>query len=40
MYENSESNVFKIIEFVGETSNKLPNGLLGTTVYKTLDSCW
>ena len=24
----------------GEISNKLPNGLLGTNVYKTLESCW
>ena len=39
MYENSELNVFKKIEFIGETSNNLPNGLLGTNVYKTLESC-
>ena len=37
---NSELNVFKGIKFVGEISNKLPNGLFGTNVYKTLESCW
>ena len=37
---NYELNVFKGIKFVGEISNKLPNGLLGTNVYKTLESCW
>ena len=37
---NSELNVFKKIWFVGEISNKLPNGLFGTNVYKTLESCW
>ena len=39
MYETSELNVFIKTEFVGEISNKLPNGLLGTNVYKTLKSC-
>ena len=24
---------------VGEDSNKLPNGLFGTNVYKTVESC-
>ena len=33
MYENSELNVFKKIEFVGEISNKLPNNFLGANVY-------
>ena len=38
---NSELNVFKKIWFVGEISNKLPNGLFGANVYKkTLESCW
>ena len=37
---NSELNVFKKIWFFGEISNKLPNGLFGTNVYKTLKSCW
>ena len=39
MYGNSESNVFKKKKFVGETSNKLGNGLLGTNVNKTLETC-
>ena len=39
MYEISELNVFKKIEFVGAISNRLPNVLLGTNVYKTLESC-
>ena len=33
MYENSELNVFKKIEFVDEIFNKLPNVLFGTNVY-------
>ena len=37
--ENSELNVFKGMKFVGAISNELPNGLLGTNVYKTLESC-
>ena len=37
---NSALNVFKGIKFVGEISDKLPNGLFGTNVYKTLESCW
>ena len=39
MYKYFELNVFKKIKFVGELSNKLPNGLSGTNVYKTLESC-
>ena len=35
---NSELNVFKKIWFFGEISNKLRNGLLGTNIYKTLES--
>ena len=35
---NSKFNVFKKIGFVGEISNKLPNSLFGTNVYKTLES--
>ena len=35
----SELNVFKKIKCIGEISNKLPNGLLGTNVYKTRESC-
>ena len=37
---NSDLNTFKKIEFVGEISNKLPNGLFGTNIYKTVGSCW
>ena len=32
IYENSELKVFKNINW--------PNDLLGTDVYKTLESCW
>ena len=39
MLWNSELNVFIGIKSVGEISNKLPNGLFGTNVYKTLESC-
>ena len=35
MVWNSKLNVFKKIWFVGEISNKLPNGLCRTNVYKT-----
>ena len=37
---NSELNVFKKIWPYGEISNRLPNGLFGTNVYKTLEFCW
>ena len=37
---NSELNVLKKIWFFGEISNKLSNGLLGTDLYKTIESCW
>ena len=40
IYENVELNVFKNMKSVGEDSNKLPNGLFGTNVYKTVESCW
>ena len=40
MYENSESKVFKNIKFLGEVSNTWPDDLLGTSIYKTLESCW
>ena len=36
---NSELNVFKSIKSVGTISNKLPNALFGTMIYKTLESC-
>ena len=38
MVWNSELNVFKEIKFVGKISNKLPNGLFGINLYKTLES--
>ena len=40
MVWNSELNVVKKVLFAGEISNKLPNSLLGTKAYKTLESCW
>ena len=36
---NSGLNVFEKIWRFGELFNKLPNGLFGTNVYKTLESC-
>ena len=39
MYENSELQAFKNIWFLGEISNYLPNDLLETNVYKTLEYC-
>ena len=38
--ENSELKVFKSTKFFGEISSNRPNDLLGTNVYKTLESCW
>ena len=38
--EDSELNIFKKIENLGEVSNRIPNCLLGTNVYKPLESCW
>ena len=40
IYENFVLKIFKNIKFVGEVSNNWPNDLLGTNVYKTLQSCW
>ena len=40
MASNSELNVFKEMKFVGATSNKLLDGLLGKNVCKTLESCY
>ena len=39
VYDNCKSNVLKTKIF-GEISNNWPNYLLGTNVYKTLESCW
>ena len=38
MYEDSELNVFKKEKLVGSISNKLSNGLFGTSMYKTYES--
>ena len=40
MVWNSELSVFKEIKFFGAISNKLPNGLFRTKVYKSLETCW
>ena len=40
IYENSELKVFKNINFFDEIPSNWPNDLLGTNVYKTLESCW
>ena len=40
IYENFVLKISKNIKFVGEVSNNWPNDLLGTNVYKTLQSCW
>ena len=37
---NSELNIFNQMKFVGGNSNKLPNRLFGTNVYKTVESRW
>ena len=39
IYENSELKVFRNIKFLSEIFNDQPNDLLGTNVYKTLESC-
>ena len=38
IHENSGLKVSKKMKFFGKISNKWPNGLLGTNVYKTLDN--
>ena len=38
IYENSELNIFKNIKFFGEIFSNWSNDLLGTKVYKTLES--
>ena len=40
IYEKSELKAFKNIKLLGEISNNWRNDLLGTNVYKTLESCW
>ena len=39
-YKNSESKVFKNINFLGEIYNNSLNDLWGTNAYKTLEFCW
>ena len=40
IYENSKLNVFKNTKFLGAVSSNWPDDLLGTNIYKTLQSCW
>ena len=40
IYENSQSKVFKNMKCLREISNNWPKHLLGTNVYKTLESYW
>ena len=39
IYEKSEWNILKNIDVFSEIFSNWPNDLLGTTVYKTLESC-
>ena len=39
IYESSELKVFRNIIFFSEILNNWPNDLLGTNVYKTIQSC-
>ena len=40
IYENSELKVLKNIKVFSEISRNWPNDLLGTNVYKALESSW
>ena len=40
IYKNSESKVFENVKMLGGISNNWLSELLGTNVYKTLESCW
>ena len=40
IYKHSKSKDFKNIKFWDEISNKWPNDLLGTYVYKSLEFYW
>ena len=40
IYENSESKVFKNIQFLCEISNNWLNDLVGINLYKTIEFCW
>ena len=39
-YGNSESKVFKNLEFLSEIFNNWSNDFLSANVYKTLEFCW
>ena len=39
IYENSESQVFENIKFLGEISNDWANELLEINIYQPLESC-
>ena len=39
IYQNFELKAYKDIKWFGEISSNSPNDLLGTNVYKTLESC-
>ena len=39
IYENSDSIVFRNIQYLAEISNNRPYNLLGTNVYKTFEFC-
>ena len=40
IYENTELNFFKNIEFLGEICNNWLNVLLRINAHKTLEPCW
>ena len=40
VYENSELEVFKNINFFSGISSYWPDDLLGTNACKTFESCW
>ena len=40
IYKNSDSNVFKNINFLGKISYNWAKDLLGTNVFKTLEFRW
>ena len=40
IHENSKLKFYKNINFLGEMSNNWRSDILGTTVKKTLESCW
>ena len=40
IYENSETKALKNVKFLDKLFNNWSNDLLGTNVYKTLETCW